>query len=623
VNREQLDEWCKRAILVLTMATLIFGPLALGAMRASEFVVLQWLILGVLVFWLVRLWLAPKYRFLMPPTAWAVLPFVAYAVWRYRTADIEYLARQELIQVLMAAVIFLSIVNNLFGQKELRVMVIGLIAVGTFVAMYGIYQWLTKSQHVWHFTRPGYEGRGSGTYICPNHLAGFLEMICPLAITLTLFRGFGALPRILFSYASLVMLVGIATTGSRGGWVSTAAAVTVLLIMFIRKKAYWWMALALLLAVGGTGKVLYEKALKTRGEFVSKESNQHDLRIDIWTTARAMWKDHPWIGVGPGHFDYRYRGYRPPFWAMQDRPGHAHNDYLNTLADWGVAGLILVLLPILIAGAGVVISWKNLQRSGDTAGSRAALTLGASVGLVAILVHSIFDFNMHVPANAILAAALLAIITAHWRFASQNYWITSQWPIRFASSAIVAGAICYLGFQTRRHTAEVLSLNVAERSAPASKESIAALKEAFRVEPKNAETALVIGEQLSARSFAGSEGYEALALEAIEWFKQAAALNRWDPNARLGAGRCLDWIGQHAAAEPFFRQALEIDPNHWRTRAMMGWHYFQAEQYAEVLPWMRRSLELRAADNPLADTYLHLAEKALAKEKQKDGAAAH
>ena len=66
-------------------------------------------------------------------------------------------------------------------------------------------------------------GRASGTYISPNNLAGFLEMILPLAIAYTLAGRMKPLMRILLGYSALVMLAGIAVTFSRGGWAASAA----------------------------------------------------------------------------------------------------------------------------------------------------------------------------------------------------------------------------------------------------------------------------------------------------------------------------------------------------------------------------------------------------------------
>src|ERR1041384_5182850 len=66
-----------------------------------------------------------------------------------------------------------------------------------------------------------------------------------------------------------------------------------------------------------------------------------------------------------------------------------------------------------------------------------AFVLGASVGLVAILVHSIVDFNMHIPANAILAIALMALLTGHLRFATDRYWISAGRPVKALAGVVM------------------------------------------------------------------------------------------------------------------------------------------------------------------------------------------
>jgi len=520
--------------------------------------------------------------------------------------------------VFFGATLFLVIINNLYGQTEIRILAIALVSLGALVAMYGTYQWLTNSQHVWHFVRVEYEGRGSGSYICPNHLAGFLEMICPIAIGFTLLRGFGVLSRIFFAYASFVMLIGIASTRSRGGWLAAAVAVTALAVVLIRKRTHLWAVLTLLLVVGGTGRWLYPQVLGPRMHQDSSVGRD-DIRFRIWASAKQMWQDHPWFGVGPDHFDFRYRNYRHAHWELQPRPNRAHNDYWNTLADWGVVGLVLVLVPVAITGVGAIRSWKHLHRGGEVAGSRAALVLGASAGIVALLVHSFFDFNMHIPANAFLAATLLALISVHWRFASQQYWVTARWPVLLLATLLMGGAGYYLGTQTWRHTIETSILRQADAISGVSKEKISVLQKAFRIEPKNAETAYAIGEQLRLLSWVGKEDSQALAQEALPWFQRAKQMNPWDPRPLIGAGMCLDWIERHDEAEASFRKALQLDPNHWFSRGMMGWHYFQTEDYEQVRHWMEQSLQVEGARNSLASTYLRLAQKMLAEQKTRAG----
>src|SRR5271163_2976282 len=117
MNRESMDTWCERGILGLALAILVFAPLATGTVLESQFLVVEALTVGIMALWAARFWLRPKPRFYWPPICWAVVAFALYAVVRYLTADIEYIARQEMIQVLVYAALFFAVLNNLQRQS--------------------------------------------------------------------------------------------------------------------------------------------------------------------------------------------------------------------------------------------------------------------------------------------------------------------------------------------------------------------------------------------------------------------------------------------------------------------------------------------------------------------------
>src|ERR1035437_5984229 len=177
-TRRNMDWWCERGILILVLAALVFAPLAFGAVYAWSFLVVQALVRGVLALWGVRLWGGHKPKLLWPPLAWAVAAFVSYAVVRYFTADIEYVARQELIRILLYEFLFLAVASNLYSQDATETISYTLTAVAALASSYAVAQFLTHSNQVWNLTAP-YPGRASGTYICPNHFAGFLELVLP------------------------------------------------------------------------------------------------------------------------------------------------------------------------------------------------------------------------------------------------------------------------------------------------------------------------------------------------------------------------------------------------------------------------------------------------------------
>src|SRR3954469_11420990 len=254
LDREGLDTWCERGVLGLVLAILVYSPLATGAVRPQDFVVVQWLTLALMSVWLARFWINPKHRLFWPVLCWPIVAFIIFAVIRYRTADIEFVARQELIRVLVYSVVFFAVLNNLHRQETTKIVSTILVMVAMAIAFYALIQFLTDSDRVWNFIKPeAYRKRGSGTFICPNNLAGYLEMLLPLALAYTLTGRLTHLQKVLVGYASLVIFAGIVVTVSRGGWASAGMTLIILFALLFRQRGYRWQILFLIVALVGVG----------------------------------------------------------------------------------------------------------------------------------------------------------------------------------------------------------------------------------------------------------------------------------------------------------------------------------------------------------------------------------
>jgi O-antigen ligase len=620
MNRETLDHWCERGILGLVLGILVFGPLAMGAVDPPEFLVIQGLTVAVMLVWALRLWISPKPRLLWPPLGWAVLAFAALAIGRYLTADIEYVARLEMIQVLMYAFLFFAIINNLYRQESVQIISFTLIFLAMGISCFAVSQFLTHSNRVWDYVSP-YLGRASGTYISPNNFAGFLEMLLPLAVACVLVGRMKPVVRILLGYSALAMLAGMTVTFSRGGWVAVAVALLVLLgtLIFHRNHRLPALLFLVVLAVGGTifvtnylSKTLsYIQRVET--SLQDRPENVLDLRSGMWTTAEQMWRDHFWWGVGPAHYDYCFPEYRPE--NIQASPDRAHNDYLNLLADWGAAGGIIVLAGVVTFGAGLRKTWKYVRPSENDFGrgmsNRFAFFIGASAGLFALAVHSVVDFNLHIPANAILGVTLLALLSSNLRFATERHWLGARLPVKMIATLALVAGVAYLSCQGWRRGHEAVWLARAEQSPNFSTQQAAALNTAFEFEPMNFETAYNIGECFRTQSFDGGQNYETLAKTAMQWYVLGMKLNPHDGYNYLRYGMCLDWLEKHDEAGPYFNRADALDPNGYYTEANIGWHYVQAGNYAAARPWLERSLRLYGSGNDIARFYLDNVERKL------------
>ena len=628
MNREVLDRWCERGILGLALAMLVLLPLAFGGrpqrpvgavfdfLLLDPFLLAQGLMLPLLALWLLRLWADPKPRLLWPPMAWAVLAFTGYAIGRYFTADIEYVARRELVRILVYALLFFVVLNNLHRQETTRSISLTLVVLAMLISFYAMYQFLAKSDRVWHVLKT-YPMRGSGTYICPNHLGGFLELVLPLGLTYTLMGRLKPVGKILLGYASLVVLAGIVVTLSRGAWVSTACALLLLFGVMLFHRTYRLPAAVLLALILGAGFFFIPKStpLHERAKLLSTDGKlDDDLRFALWRPALQLWQDHLWFGVGPDHFDDRFRAYRPE--TVQARPDRVHNDYINTLVDWGLAGAGLVAAACLLLAAGVWKTWRAVRRApadigGKSSSSKFAFVLGASLGLVAILVHSLVDFNMHIPANALVAVTLMALLSSHLRFATDNFWATAGPVTKSALSLVVLSAVVFLGADGLRQARQNAWLAKAALVHPLAPAKVTLLKQAFGVEPKNPNTAFEVGEALRLESSEGPTNYVALAGEAMTWFGRALELNPWHCNSLLRYGWCLDWTNRAAESAAYFERAERLDPNNHFTLDQIGMHYVQIGNYAAAKPWFERSLRLHSPLNQTATQYLEIVNRRL------------
>lgn len=616
MNRDVVDNACEQGILGLVLAILVIGPLAMGATGPIAFLVLQTLTLATMALWLVRLWTKREFRLLWPPLSWAVVAFALYAVFRYRDADLEYLARLELVRVLMYAFLFLVIVNNLHRQEHLQLIVFTLIYLAMAISAYAIYQFVTGSNKVWGYTTP-YEHRGSGTYISPNHCAGFLEMLLPLGLAHLLASRARAVSKVMVGYASLVILAGIAATLSKGGWVATLGSLGLFFAVLSLHRTHRLPALALLVVLVGIGYYFIPRTQMFREraqQYVSPSGEVNDdMRFPLWQAGVKIWETDPWWGVGPGLFNSRFPAFRPT--AVQLQPDRVHNDYLNTLVDWGIVGAAIVTLAFVLLFWGVAKTWPFVRGTSSDLGKKRsnkfALVLGASIGLVAILLHSVADFNLQIPANAILMVTLMAILTSCRRFATEQFWVTAQTWMKFAMSLALLAGLVFLAGQGFRRARETYWLDRARADKPLSNERLNALKQAFRAEPRNSQTAFDIGDLYREWAQAPNEGQDVgeSATNGMRWLAQSMTLNPYDARSCLDYGVCLDLVDRQADADAYFDKAWQRDPNSYYVNAYIGWHYVQKGDFAAARPWFDRSLTLEWRDNAIPSNYLAIVQE--------------
>jgi O-antigen ligase len=140
-------------------------------------------------------------------------------------------------------------------------------------------------------------------------------------------------------------------------------------------------------------------------DYADAPSQLHGARVRVWLDSFALVASHPVTGCGFGAFSASYPLVRSP--EIRHFFAHAHNDPLQWLTEGGVIGLVLLLL-ILIPLLGVVVR--------AIGGAKGTIAVGFAAGLVAIALHGLVDFNLHIPSNAATAAVLAgALLGLPWK----------------------------------------------------------------------------------------------------------------------------------------------------------------------------------------------------------------
>jgi O-antigen ligase len=572
--------------------------------------------------WLARFWLDKSQRLLLHPVIWPVLGFLGYAAWRAAHVDVAYPARMELFQLGVAALVFVLALQNLHRQELIRWAVNCFAALGCVLAAYAVVQLLSQSDHVlWLRQPPGYLKRAGGTFINPNHLAAFLVAIFPLSVAQVFIGRDKPLAKILHGYAALMMLAGIAVTMSRGGWAAAVLALLLLLGWMLWRRRELRIPLlvflALLLAAGAFFLRNVEKA-QARLENVSATDNidAGSSRLWIWRPAWRMWLDQPWLGVGPAQFDPRFPAYRPP--QVQTNPGWVHNEYLNLLVDYGLAGALLAAAVAGIYLWGLVKTSKYVERGSDLgwkASNRTAFFTGGTIGLAALACHCFVDFNLHIPAIALVAGLLAGLLASNIRFATERFWLGGRWWNRSLVTGAGLAVLFWLVPTTARAAREAIHLQRAANAAAITPQLLADLGRAAEAAPDNARTAFEIGENMRRLSFDGGSGWREQGEAALPWLERSTRLNPHDARARLALARTRYWIGDTNRAAADFEAALKLGPNDVNLANYVAWNLLTRGRTNEASALIDQSLTWDPWGNWMAKHYRAQLDEALKPKK--------
>lgn len=307
---------------------------------------------------------------------------------------------------------FFLVVLTVRSRQEQRTLVwvmvwtaAGLGVIGM-LKLYGVlvFPWWDYAAELGRYHDPG---SLSGVYVNRSHMAGLLEMVIPLILCLLLTRSRSLEARLGLIGLTLFLLACQVLTQSRGGWISTAGALAFMTGVLLLKKGFGQKRLVGALAVGSVvlvGVIVVSTPVAERAVTLTEGDMQDNIagRLSYWEGTRGLIADNWMAGTGPGTFSVAFPPYQVPGLAVL--PRYAHNDYLQFTADAGILFVPLLLWLLFLffrAGFGKLKS-PSRQTSG--------IALGGMTAVTAILIHSISDGNLRIPANALLFTAIAALV---------------------------------------------------------------------------------------------------------------------------------------------------------------------------------------------------------------------
>lgn len=439
------------------LMTLVFLPLPLGCNRPWA-----WNIMAMLVSALVSIWLlkyisgrieklSPAIRVSRVPLAflivWAIYPLLqfapipaslvkaissgSYELYSYgshkggetlipisveRGASlIEFIKQSSYVMIFFLTI---ALVNT---RQRLKTMATTLMYTGLFISVYGLFNTLTGYEYIWWNPKEFYLGFVTGTFISRNHFAGHLELVIPIGIGLALatrerFSHYASFKARVEGFVSfimerqgrrilyiLIMVCALLLTASRAGNAALLIALgAVIFFAFLVRgaearevKIAPYIFTMLILAGLWMGLGALPERYETSGESVQ-------VRLSAWSNSMNIIKDYPIFGSGAGTFKYMITLYEDG--SLLKYYDHAHNDYIELLADQGVVGFTLIGTPLILIFLSMAGAFKRRRDPLMRGMLFAALT-----GFISLMLHAIVDFNFHIPANAAYFFAIMGI----------------------------------------------------------------------------------------------------------------------------------------------------------------------------------------------------------------------
>jgi O-antigen ligase len=454
------------------MVVMACATLAFGAVEPWSIATFGLSIIALLALWIIKGLMDRRLSIIAPPTALPLAALILLGALQCITitdssgknlsisldAEATRLATEVLLILLIA---FLLSANFLAKIPALTWLRNFLIFFGLALSVFGLIQRFTWNGKYYWMIEPSAEPPAPfGPFVNHNHFAGYIEMIAPIPVALILRRVVRGELALVYGFAAAMMGLAVIMSLSRGGMISLSAglmfvvafgfksskteelkggseemeaetmkqedkenfpyvipsscllvyrtpsrfpyaasrAFAMIVMIFTICLGVWWAGADPVIQRVENSKLAQNSMGAGHGGETFFQS-----RGWIWRDTAAMIRDKWAMGVGLGAYGTAYPIYNSLDGTLLVE--QAHNDYLQVMADAGILGAVIALWFIFLIARDIARASRHKSKV------MSGTALGVGGGMIALLVHSIFDFNFQIPSNALLFLVLASVVS--------------------------------------------------------------------------------------------------------------------------------------------------------------------------------------------------------------------
>lgn len=404
-------------ILSSVAGLLMFCPLAFGAVNPWAIFVLQTTSVVLLVLWAIGQSRSSHVTVLWNPLFSPMIAFAGLMCVQLLPGMSAYwhATFSQLLLYVSYGILCFLLVQTLNRSHKVRALGTALAIYGFALALFAVVQNLSSPTKLYWFRTPRFGGWIYGPYVNHNHYAGLMEMLIPVPLVFAFSRFGTQRERWIAASVAAFMAATVFLSGSRGGMIAFAVEIVIFLVFVFRERQKQNIAILLsvfllisLVMIAWTG------GHEVKARIATFAADRHsdlgtDIRLQIDRDILHMFMQRPALGWGQGTFAEVYPRFRSFF--TDSVVNAAHNDFLQVLVETGILGFGIMAWFL-------VITLRNAARKSSKWASNlnGAVSVAALLGITGMLIHSLVDFNMQIPANAAIFYSLCTVAAMEPRF---------------------------------------------------------------------------------------------------------------------------------------------------------------------------------------------------------------